>query len=349
MKRLIVNADDFGMDDGVVRGIIDLHQAGLVTSTSCMTNKPAWPQAAAYLRAHPELGAGVHLTFNDGQPVLPAAQVPALLGKDGRFMSDGQILRSLRPGTTSQLRAEFRAQIERFVADVGRPPDHLDNHCAVSYVRPDRFRVTLELAQGVSLCRSVPPLAMTWRRWCRSMRATTSCHPGSIRWQGTRYRARVDRAGIRRPNTFIQHFSMEGNRTPEYLLSVLDGLRDGWVSELLAHPGYGGGWREQDLRALLDPRVKARLERAGYRARRLCGVVDSDKGASVRDLGARPEIPWRRASSITILPPELIAQTPVEPRDASRLMVVHRSYGRASSTAPSATSPATSAPATCSS
>jgi len=258
MKRLIVNADDFGMDEGVVRGIIELHQAGLVASTSCMTNKPTWPRAAAYLRDHPELGAGVHLTFNDGLPVLPAARVPALLGKDGRFMSDGQILRSLRPGTTTQLRAEFRAQIERFVADVGRPPDHLDNHCAVSYVRPDRFGVTLGLAREYRL-----PIRAPFGDDLEEMAPLYARHNGLpawlIRFQGTRYRARVDRAGIRRPNTFIQHFSMDGNRTPEYLLSVLDGLRDCWISELLAHPGYGSSWREQDLRALLDPRVKVRL------------------------------------------------------------------------------------------
>jgi predicted glycoside hydrolase/deacetylase ChbG (UPF0249 family) len=40
---------------------------------------------------------------------------------------------------------------------------------------------------------------------------------------------------------------------------VLEGLRDGWVSELMTHPGYDGDWREQDLRVLLDPRIKARL------------------------------------------------------------------------------------------
>jgi hypothetical protein len=52
---------------------------------------------------------------------------------------------------------------------------------------------------------------------------------------------------------------MPGHRTPEYLLSVLDGLREGWTSELLAHPGYDGDWREEDLRALLDPRIRERL------------------------------------------------------------------------------------------
>jgi chitin disaccharide deacetylase len=241
-----------------VRGIIDLHREGPVTSTSCMTNMPAWPMAAAYLRDHPGLGAGVHLVMNDGFPVLPPASVPALVGTGGRFLADSQILRSTRAGTTAQLRAEFRAQIERFVADVGRPPDHLDNHCAISYVRPDRFRVTLELAREYGL-----PIRAPFGDDLEEMAPTFARQNGLPAWlvrmMGTYYRRRVDRAGIRRPNVFIQHFSMPGHRSAEYLLTVLDGLRDGWTSELLAHPGYDGGWREEDLGALQDPRVRERL------------------------------------------------------------------------------------------
>jgi len=258
MRRLIINADDMGYDNGVVHGIIDLHRAGLITSTSCMTNMPAWPLAAAYLREHGDLGAGVHLVFNEGRPVLPVDQVPALVGGDGCFLDDGQILRSVQRGTTRQLRAEFRAQIERFVADAGRLPDHLDNHCAISYIRPDRFRVTLELAKEYQL-----PIRAPFGDDLEEMADVLADHNNVpvwlVRWQGARYRRRVDRAGISRPNTFIQHFSMPGNRTPEYLLSVLEELRPGWISELLAHPGYDRDWRERDLRALLDPRVKDRL------------------------------------------------------------------------------------------
>jgi predicted glycoside hydrolase/deacetylase ChbG (UPF0249 family) len=256
MKRLIINADDFGHDEGVVRGIIDCHRAGAIWSTSCMTNMPAWPQAAAYLQDHPELGAGVHLVFNAGQPVLPVEQVRALVGPAGRFLDDRQILLSFRPGTTAQLRAELRAQIERFIAGVGRPPTHLDNHCSISYVRPDRFRVTLDLAKEYDLPIRAPfgddfeERVLTYARQNR-------LPVWLIRRQGKRYRRQVDRAGIRRPNTFLQHFSTPGN-----LLAVLDGLRDGWTSELLAHPGYGVDWREQDLQALLDPRIKARLSQS---------------------------------------------------------------------------------------
>jgi predicted glycoside hydrolase/deacetylase ChbG (UPF0249 family) len=258
MKRLIINADDFGYTEGVVRGIIELHQRGLISSTSCMTNMPAWPEAAAYLRQHPELGAGVHLVFNAGRPVLPAEQVPALLGPDGQFLSDGRIVRSLRRGATAQLRAEFRAQIERFIVDVGRPPDHLDNHCAISYVRPDRSQVTLELAQeyglpirspfGDDLEEMAPEISRVW-----------SFPAGLIRWVGSRYRRRVDGAGIQRPNTYLQSFSPEGPRAVPDLLSVLDGARDGWISELLTHPGYDGDWREEELRTLLAPEIAERL------------------------------------------------------------------------------------------
>lgn len=258
MKELIINADDLGKSEGIFRAICQLYEEGLVSSTSCMTNMPAWPQAAAYLRQHPEFGAGVHLVFNDGYPVLPAQQVPALLREDGCFLDDKQILWGFKPGTTSQLRAELRAQIERFIQDVGRLPDHLDNHCSVSYVRPDRFKVTLELAQEYGLpirspfgddLEEMAPLYSKWNDYPVWL----------ILWLGGYYRRRVDQDGIPRPNTFIQDFSINGNRKPEYLLEILDNLQDGWISELLVHPGYDGDWREQDLRALLDPRIRQRL------------------------------------------------------------------------------------------
>ena len=278
MKRLIINADDFGYDKGVVRGIIDLDRAGVITSTSCMTNMPAWPQAAAYLRAHNGLGAGVHLVFNEGPPVLPLEQVPALVGEDGQFLNDGQILRSLRPGTTAQLRAEFRAQIERFTADVGRPPDHLDNHCAISYTRPDRFKVTVELAQEYDLPIRAP-FGDDLEEQATFLAQRNGMPLWLIRWQGARFRRRIDRVRIGRPSTFLMQFSTPGNRTPEYLIALLDDLREGWLSELLAHPGYGEAWREEDLRTLLDPRLRERLNQPDIELTTFAGIGTPEPSA----------------------------------------------------------------------
>jgi predicted glycoside hydrolase/deacetylase ChbG (UPF0249 family) len=259
MKRLIINADDFGTDTGVVKAICELYEMGLVSSTSCMTNKPAWPEAAEYLKKNPEFGAGVHLVFNDGYPVLPAQLVPSLLGEGGQFLSDREIMWGIKPGTTGQLFSEFQAQIERFIQDVGNPPDHLDNHCSISYVRPDRFRVTLDLALKYNLPIRAP-FGDDLEQLVPLYASTINLPAWLIRWLGKRYRRQVDQAGIPRPNTFIQHFSITGNQTPEYLLWILDNLQDGWISELLIHPGYDSDWREQELQALLDPRIRKRLD-----------------------------------------------------------------------------------------
>lgn len=258
MKRMIINADDFGMNEGVVKAICELFEEGLITSTSCMINMPAWSKAASFLRQNPGFGAGVHLVFNDGFPILPGQQVPALLRDDGSFASDNQIKWGFKPGTNKQLRSELRSQIERFIQDVGHLPDHLDNHCSVSYMRPDRFQVTIELARefklpirapfGDDLEELVPDYSKLYKlpAWL-------------ILWLGRGYRRKVDQAGIPRPNAFIQQFYTSGIRTAEHLLEIIDQLRDGWISELLIHPGYDGDWREEDLRALRDPRVRQRL------------------------------------------------------------------------------------------
>ena len=146
-KRIIINADDLGHPDGTVEATIALHQAGVVTSTTVMVNQPHWPEAAPYLRDHPELGAGVHLVMNDGCPLLSPEQVPSLVDAGGCFRDGTPLLLRYGRLRTAELKAEWRAQIEKFIADTGRQPDHLDLHCHYPYAFSAWFRVSLELAR----------------------------------------------------------------------------------------------------------------------------------------------------------------------------------------------------------
>ncbi|MBE9508369.1 MAG: ChbG/HpnK family deacetylase, partial [Chloroflexi bacterium] len=139
-KRLIINADDFGYAWGTVPAIIALYEAGVVTSTTALVNQPHWPKAAAYLRDHPGLGAGVHLVMNEGRPILPLEQVGSLVDAEGRFRDGTQLLLRYGRLRTVELKAELRAQIEKFIADTGRQPDHLDLHCHYPYFFPAWFR-----------------------------------------------------------------------------------------------------------------------------------------------------------------------------------------------------------------
>ncbi len=260
-RRLIINADDFGYAKGSVPATIALYEAGIVTSTTAMVNQPCWPDAAAYLRDHPDLGAGVHLVMNEGRPILPLEQVPSLADAEGRFRDGTPLLLRYGRLRTAELKAEWRAQIEKFTTDTGRPPDHLDLHCHYPYVFPAWFRVSLALAQEYQHIPVRMPFDDALDHKAPEMAAGNGFPAWYVRWQGQRYQRLVEQYGLRRPNYFEMSFSQDGHRTVEYLLSLLSTLPDG-VTELLAHPGIEG-WREGDYRTLLDPRVKRRIAELG--------------------------------------------------------------------------------------
>ena len=100
MKYCIVNGDDFGASHGIVRGILEAHECGILTSTSLMVDMPASEAAAAAARSRPRLGVGLH--FDLGRP--PAG------------------------GPLAVVRSELRRQLERFFALLDTPPSHLDAH-----------------------------------------------------------------------------------------------------------------------------------------------------------------------------------------------------------------------------
>jgi glycosyltransferase involved in cell wall biosynthesis len=61
MRRVIVNADDFGLSAGINRGIVEAHERGIVTSTSLMVRGDAAAAAADYGRQDSRLSVGLHI------------------------------------------------------------------------------------------------------------------------------------------------------------------------------------------------------------------------------------------------------------------------------------------------
>jgi predicted glycoside hydrolase/deacetylase ChbG (UPF0249 family) len=128
-KRLIVNADDFGLSYGITDGILRAHREGIVTSTSLMVNQSASEYAIAQIPHASKLSVGVHLNLCEGKPVLPPDQVPNLVAKNGVFLAPELMIRKLwRCQIPSrEIEAEFRAQI-RWMKDRGATPTHADSH-----------------------------------------------------------------------------------------------------------------------------------------------------------------------------------------------------------------------------
>lgn len=112
-RYLIVNADDFGMSEGVNRGIVRTYEHGIVTSTSLMVRRPAAAQAAAYVLENPGLSAGLHVELGDWE------------------FADGEWKATLELVDTDDRAAvatEVERQLEAFRSLVGRDPTHLDSH-----------------------------------------------------------------------------------------------------------------------------------------------------------------------------------------------------------------------------
>src|SRR3989442_12084866 len=85
-RRLIVNADDFGLTLPITEGTIDAFEGGILTSASLVAAGDAFVGAAQYAASHSDLDAGVHLMIVHGGPVLPPEQVWRPVQTDGPFL-----------------------------------------------------------------------------------------------------------------------------------------------------------------------------------------------------------------------------------------------------------------------
>lgn len=206
MKRLIVNADDFGRSPGVNAGTLQAHSGGIVTSATVMILEKAAARGIeeAAERA-PRLSLGLHFVLTGGgPPAAPARDVPTL-APEGSFRRTREELPQRIP--ESEIRAELEAQIGIFEATARRPPTHLDSHHHVAL-----HACVAPVFAAVAHARSLPARAPTGdaRRMLRA-------------------------AGVRTPDHFIDRFYAEDVRF-RTLEEILTGLPEG-TSELMCHPG----------------------------------------------------------------------------------------------------------------
>lgn len=155
--QLLVTCDDCGLSEGINLTAARLHEQGLVTCASLMTNFPAVSHALDLFRQHPALELGVHLNLSDGFPVSPLEPNTELIRADGQFRDRYMLFaRGVFPsdGMMEQMRTELRAQIE-VMCQAGLQPAHLTTHCHF-HVLPALRELVYDLAEeyGVTWVRS---------------------------------------------------------------------------------------------------------------------------------------------------------------------------------------------------
>ena len=258
-KRLIINSDDYGRSPDISRGIREAHLNGVVTSTTCMINiQTTARDIAIALNEAPTLKMGVHLVLTAKRPILPQQWTKSITDENGDFLKYDAFIANLPHLDILEVKAEWRAQVEAYIAAAASKPTHLDSHHHSSYFSPALFQAMLELAKEYE-CPIRFPLAPseTSREF-----AETSKHAFAL----------LKEFNPKRPDHFIVTFYDEG-ATLENLLNILNNLPEG-TSELMCHPGHVDQafaekesvynfQREREVSILTDSAVKQVIEANG--------------------------------------------------------------------------------------
>ncbi|MDP9160354.1 MAG: ChbG/HpnK family deacetylase [Acidobacteriota bacterium] len=287
MRRLIVNADDFGLTTGVNRAIIETHASGVVTSATLMANGPAFSDAIRSAQSAPTLDNGCHVVFLDGKPLLDASRISSLVDPQKPSQFREQLSRfallAVRGGISgAEIEAEATAQIRKLQA-FGIAVSHVDTH-KHTHVFPQVFKSLLRaaVACGVRSIRNpfevirLSAVAKDLRLWKRYTQVKL------VRNLAHGFRRAVHAAGMLTPDGTIG-IAATGTLNESMFTSLLENMPQGtW--EFVCHPGYN----DADLKAvktrLRESRVQELELLRSERARELLRQHEIEL-ISYRDLG----------------------------------------------------------------
>jgi chitin disaccharide deacetylase len=127
LRSVVLCADDYGLTDGVSRGILELVEAGRLSATGAMTNMPGWRRAASALAPFKgRIAIGLHLNLTTGSPLGPMPR----LAPGGAFPTLKDILPKALTGRlpVDEIRQEISRQIDAFEDIHGDLPSFVDGH-----------------------------------------------------------------------------------------------------------------------------------------------------------------------------------------------------------------------------
>jgi chitin disaccharide deacetylase len=260
MKRLIVNADDFGLTQGVNRAIVACHERGIVSSATLMATGACFDEAVALASKMPRLSVGCHIVLVDGEPLLPPNEVRSLLapGTNHFYQSIGEVLRAVARGRFRAEEVEYEAwaqfaRLQRSNVEVSHFDAHKHAHMFPSILKP---LLRAASAHGISAVRNPfeAPGVVTFReaRGNRTLlirKAETTLLRAFLH---RRWLHAVQAAGFATTDGSLG-VATTGTLNAATLRSMLKQMPQGtW--ELVCHPGYN----DPDLAAL---RTKLRASR----------------------------------------------------------------------------------------
>lgn len=280
MRRLIINADDFGYTSGVNRAIVEAYARGVVTSSTLMATGAAFAEAVELAKTVPRLSIGCHIVLIDGVSVLRKAQIPSLTQLNGsshfRDSLKAFAFRALSGGMNpNEIEAEASAQIGK-LRSAGIAVSHFDAH-KHTHLFPDVLRPLLRAAaaNGVRVVRNPfgPRLPLrSSQLFARPNLWTRYAELHVLGRFAAKFREAVDREGFSTPDGSLG-VEVTGSLDENLFHAIARAIPEGtW--EFVCHPGYNDAdlqaahtrlrqSRETELRVLTLPAAREVLEKQG--------------------------------------------------------------------------------------
>ncbi len=229
-RVLIITADEFGESHATNMGIVKCWEAGLLKSTTWVAPGPWAPEAAEYVRKHPEMDVGVHLTLTMGnvsgmgyRPLLSRAEAPGLHTPEGYLWPFG--VEAWQHATADEIKRESRAQIQKAI-QMGIDPTHLDPHDGI-----------FNFPRGTSMGRHLHEFAQLYGELAKEFRVP-------VRMSYTR--AKLAEMGEQAMPATISKLGVLMNdegmmcEAGKGYLKILRGRAPGTVTEMYIHPVIDG-------------------------------------------------------------------------------------------------------------
>ncbi len=266
-NRVIINADDFGITKGVNKAIFELVDAGIVTSTSVMSNMPDYVDVVKFKT---KIGISVHFNLTTGRPINDPKKIPTLVDEQGSFYELSELLKRMRQGQIlkQEVEIEFDNQIKRLIK-IGVQPDHVDTHESLLKY-PFFEKVIREKAKKYSIMavRTYTPRKFDYVRLFSPKKLLISLYLGfqKVRWRYNGFKVADRYDGLLKAG-------LDYSTALKKLEDIFYKLPKG-VLEIGVHPGYCndnnnkalGGYvkeREVELKALLSEGCKEIIHNSG--------------------------------------------------------------------------------------
>ncbi len=149
-RVVILHVDDAGMSHDSDRGVIEATGQGIANSFSVMMPCPWVPEIVSYIKTHPAVDAGLHLTLTSEWklyrwgPVAGKANVPGLVDREGALWPG--VDEVVQHAVAAEVKKEIRAQLDR-ARQMGFHPTHLDTHMGTVYATPEFLQAYVKVGE----------------------------------------------------------------------------------------------------------------------------------------------------------------------------------------------------------